>query len=109
MNLTRVFTWLAGMAAWVLALCAYAEYVYLLGFPDGYITELAAAERKLALVFIGVSVPWGAYLLFLGRIAAHRKVGDRFAVAVVLYLLFMLGAAVVDVYYQAHLADGSGG
>ncbi len=109
MNLNRVFACLSGLAAWGLAGFVYAEYIYFLGFPDGYITELGAAERKLAVVFIAVSVPAGAYLFYLGWIAAERKVGRRLAVTLALSLLFLLGVVVVEAYYQAHLTGGEGG
>ena len=109
MNLNRLFACLSGLAAWLLAGFAYAEYVYFLGFPDGYVTELGATERRLAIVFIAVSVPVGAYLLFLGWNATRRKLGGLLSVTAAFYLLLLLGVMVIDAYYQAHLTGGGGG
>ena len=109
MNLPRVFAGLSGLAALALAGFAYAEYVYFLGFPDSYVTELGAAERKLAVVFVVVSILVGAYLLYLGWIATRRKVDRRLAIIIALYGLFLFGIVVTDAYYQARLMGGSGG
>ena len=109
MNLPRVLACSVGLVALVLPLYVYAEYIYLLGFPDGYITALGAAERKLALVFIGSSLVLGSYLIYLGLIAGRRKMGARLVVAVGLYLLVLVGTAVVDYYYHGHLDGGGGG
>lgn len=108
MNLNRVFACLGGLAALVLVLFAYAECVYFLGFPDGHVTQLGAAERKLAGVFIVVSVPLSAHLLCLGWIATRRRVGRRLATAIVVYLLFLLGVAAVDAYCRSHMLGGGG-
>ncbi len=109
MNLHRVFACLGGLMALALAWFVYTEYIYFLGFPDGYVTEQGAAERKLAVVFIAVSVPVGAYLLYLGWIATRRKVGKGLAIIIALYLFFLFGVLLVDAYYHVHLPGGSGG
>ena len=109
MNSQRLLAWVSGLAAWALALFAYAEYVYFLGFPDGHITEQGAAERKLAIVLIGVSLLAGAYGLYLGWIAIRRQVGRRLAILIASYLFFLFGVMLVDAYYHAHLMGGRGG
>ena len=109
MNPHRVLAGLSGVLTLALAWFAYAEYVYFLGFPDGYITDQGAAERKLAIVFVVVSVLTGACLLYLGWVAARRKVGRRLAIIISLYSLFLFGVVLVDAYYHAHLMGGSGG
>ena len=81
----------------------------MLGFPDGHVTELDQAERRLAWVFIGGSVMSGAYLMYLGVVAGRKLVGSKLTVVAVLYLLMVVGAMLVDRYYQAHLMGGGGG
>ena len=109
MDLKRVFACLSGSGSLALAWFAYEEYIYFLGFPDGYISEVGAAERKLAIVFIAVSLPMGAYLLYLGCLAAERRTGGKLTTAIALYLFFVLGVVLADAYCQAHLVGGSGG
>lgn len=55
----QIVAYLAGCLALASALFIYAEYVHMLGFPDGFISELGYAQRKLAYVFIGISVITG--------------------------------------------------
>ena len=105
----RTLACLAGSFSLGASLYAYLGYVYMLGFPDNYITELGFAERKLAVVFIYVSVGMGAYLLYLGVLAGARELGGRLPVAVAIYLLFLLGVILIDCYCQAHLMGGEGG
>ena len=48
MILARSLACLLGLVTLILSFYIYEEYIRLLGFPDGYVTELGAAERKLA-------------------------------------------------------------
>ncbi len=109
MILSRSLACLLGLAALALSFYAYEEYIRLLGFPDGHVTPLGAAERKLAAVFIASSLPLGLYLLYLGTAAAPKKVRARLAITAGLYVLVLVGVVVVDRLLQARLDGGIGG
>lgn len=109
MALSRSAACLLGLVALALSLYVYEEYIALLGFPDGHVTQLGAAERKLAVVFIALSLPLGASLLYLGVLADSRKLGTRLVIAGSLYLLVLMGAVAVDYFLQVHLDGGGGG
>lgn len=105
----RLFACLLGLVALALSFYAYEEYIRLLGFPDGHITELGAAEKKLAVVFITLSLPLGSHLLYLGIAADPRKVGARQVVTVILYVLVLVGASAVHHFLETRLDGGIGG
>lgn len=109
MTLSRLMACSLGLVALTLSLYVYEEYIRLLGFPDGHVTELGAAEKKLALVFLALSLPLGSSLLFLGTLAAPGKVKGGLAVAGGLYVLVLVGTGVVDYLLQARLDGGGGG
>ncbi len=109
MKLNRIFAYLIACIALASALFAYMEYVYMLGFPDGYISELGYAQRMLAYVFIGMSVSLGSYFIYLGWTALRKKISKRLSIAALLYLIFIIGIAVVDYYCRLTLMDSAGG
>jgi polyferredoxin len=98
-----------GLAAAAASLLAYLSSVYMLGFPDGYITELGHAERRLAYIFIWVSVALAACFIYLGAVAARKAVGKMLSASVVLYLVFVVALSLVDSYYRSHLDNGVDG
>ena len=109
MILSRSLACLSGLVALGLSIYVYEEYIGSLGFPDGHVTELGAAEKKLAAVFIALSLPLGLHLLYLGTVADPRKVGARLVIAAGLYVLVLVGASAVDCLLQARLDGGVGG
>lgn len=109
MRLTRLAAYLLGCAAFALSCLAYTSYIYMLGFPDGSITELGYAERRLAYIFIGISLVSGLSFVYLGIIAGRKLIGKRLSLAVVLYLISIICLLLIDNYYRLHLMDGTGG
>jgi hypothetical protein len=85
------------------------EYIYLLGFPDGFITELGRAQRNLAYIFIGISVASASCFIYLGALASRKSIGRKLSVAVALYILSIVIIYSIDYYYRLHLMDGTGG
>lgn len=109
MKPTRLFAYLMAAVALASSLLAYLSYVHTLGFPDGHITELGRAERRLAYVFIGVSLVSASCFIYLGAAASRKRIGRKLSAAVVLYSVSVLALFLVDNYYRAHLDDGVGG
>src|SRR5262245_47393116 len=83
----RLVAYLMGGVAFVASFLIYMEYIYLLGFPDGFITELGYAERRLAYFFIGISLLFGLRFIYLGQIAPRRETGKKLAATLSLYLI----------------------
>jgi len=109
MKLNRIIAFLFAITTFAAAYLVYTEYVYLLGFPDGSITELEHAERGLAYAFIGISFLAGTYFVCLGWTAGRRKIEVKLGIAVTLYSLCVFGSWFIDSYFRANLMDGSGG
>jgi len=93
-----------------LALAAYAElqYVHQLGFPDGFVTELGAAERELALRFQLLSLLLLVWFLYLGLVSFGIDARRRVLYTAVLYAAAIGAFIAIDLYYQAHLVGGGG-
>lgn len=111
MKLNRIVAFSLGLSVLASTLLVYAEYVYMLGFPDGSITELGYAERKLAFIFIGISFVAAACFINLGAAAAaaEKKIGKKLSALVVLYLISVFCLFVIDNYFRSHLDNGAGG
>jgi hypothetical protein len=109
MNLNRILAYVLLCVAVVSSFLVYMEYIHLLGFPDGFITELGYAERRLAWIFIGVSLVLGWCFVYLGTIASRREVGKKLTAAIFAYLIFLISTLLIDYYYRSHLMDSAGG
>lgn len=109
MTLSRIVAYLLGCFAFVASILIYLEYIHWLGFPDGFITELDYAERRLAYLFIGISLLFGLCFIYLGQMASRMEIGKKLAATLVLYLVSSLTIALIDYYYRLHLMGGTGG
>lgn len=109
MKLNRAFAYLVGCIALISSFLVYMEYIHWLGFPDGFITELGYAEKRLAYIFIAISVILGSCFIYLGRMAARKEIGKKLSAAIILYLISIMIISLVDYYYHLHLMDGGGG
>ncbi|MCA1556940.1 MAG: hypothetical protein LC731_00170 [Acidobacteria bacterium] len=105
----RILAYLLGCIAIASSFLIYVEYIHGLGFPDGFITELGYAQRKLARAFIAISVISGLRFFYLGRIAPRKKIGKSLSVAVIVYLVAIVSTSLIDYYHRQHLMDGAGG
>lgn len=103
MNSKRITAYLIGCIAFVLPVLAYLEFISLLGFPDGFITELEYVERRLARIFIGVSVILGIHFFYLGGVATRKEIGKPLLVTIVLYLILILSIFLIHYYYYYYL------
>jgi hypothetical protein len=109
MKLIRIFAYLAGIATLAASFLFYLEFIRMLGFPDGFITELGYAQRRLAYIFIGASVISSVYFIYLGWMASRRAIGRKLSAALFFYLLAITGISLIDYYYRLHLPDSTGG
>lgn len=104
-----IFACTTGVVALVLSFIVYLDYVYLLGFPDGFISELGQAERKLAYIYILGSIVLSIYSIYLGWVALKKEISKNLFVIMFIYLIFILSLYFTDYYYRLHLADSTGG
>ena len=109
MTLSRIIAYLLGGVAFVASFLIYIEYIHQLGFPDGFITELGYAERRLAYLFIGISVLFGSCFIYLGQIAPRTEIDKKLAATLILYLISILSLALIDYYYHLYLMGSAGG
>lgn len=109
MKLNRLVAYLIGLTALAASLLVYLEYIYLLGFPDGFVTELELAEKRLAGIFIGTSVTLGTGFLYLGWMAAKKKISRMLFAAIIFYLIFITSVAFIDYYYHLNVLGSGGG
>jgi hypothetical protein len=109
MKMNRVFAYLIGCIAFASSFPMYMKYIHFLGFPDGFITELGYSERRLAQIFIGISVILGSYFIYLGRMASRKEIGKKLPAAIFLYLISIITISLIDYYYHLHLMGSAGG
>lgn len=108
MKRNRILAYLLGIIALITASFVFYTLRFK-GFPDGYLTELDRAERRLFSVYILVNIIAGLYCLYLGRIASEKRVGKRLLVVTLLYVILTAVIFVVDDYYILNLDNGIGG
>ena len=109
MKFDRIIAYLLGCIALASTYFIYMDYIYMLGFPDGFITELGYAQRRLARIFIGISIVLGAGFIYLGVVARRKEIGKKLFVAIILYAISITIVYLVDDYYRSHLMDSIGG
>ncbi len=109
MRLNRFLAYFIACIALLSSLFIYIAFIHGLGFPDGFITELGHAERKLACIFIGLNIFSASYFFFLGMVAHKKAIGNKLLVAMALYAIFIIAIFLVDNYYRSHLIGSGGG
>ena len=109
MKLNRIIAYLIGCLVLASSFFVYIEYIHLLGFPDGFITELEYAERKLAYLLIAIDIIFGSWFIYLGKLASKKKISKKLSTAIFLYLIFLVSIFFVDRYYKLHLVNSAGG
>jgi hypothetical protein len=109
MRLNPLYPFGLACVAFLLSFYALNQYVWFVGFPDGHITELGAAEQILATYFIRVSTVIGLWFVYLGISAFRAAVGKRTLYSCMLYLAVICVAIAIDRYLQSYLMDGAGG
>jgi len=109
MKLNRISAFLMVIITIIAAHSAYSKYIWLLGFPDGYITELGYAERKLANFFIIVNLILGLFFLYLGISSSKKYRRIMLLVSIILYIVITICLSIIDHNYQSYMDNGQGG
>lgn len=95
--------------ALALAMFAYLEFIAMLGFPDGFISELGRAQRRLAYMFIVGNILFSLYFMYAAwRGLKHRSIVTLWPVGLA-YMLMLTTLLLLNGYYQQTLRSGGGG
>ena len=109
MKFGRIIAFLLVLATGVAAAFVYLEYVYMPGFPDGFITELERVERMLAYVFIGINCAAGTAFAYLGRTMERPRRGLKLCVVAALYSMAAFCLLMIAAYFASFMDNGAGG
>ncbi len=99
---------LAGVA-FALIYHVFWEYVYFVGFPDGHVTALEAAEQPLAIYFNWINLVLGLWFLLLAIMARRFAIKKMFIYTAVLYVAIIVVAIAMDQRLASYLDNGQGG
>lgn len=100
-----------GLALLCLALIVYTweRYVAMQGFPDGFVSDLGAAEAQLAGLFQLASFFTLLWCLFLG-VASFSADTRKHVLLTAMFYAAVIGVCIaIGFYYQAHLTGDGGG
>jgi hypothetical protein len=87
----------------------FQEYILWFGFPDGFASELDAAEHTLASCFIWFSIAMGIWFLALGWQSLRAGIGKQLLYTCLLILLAATIAVAIDLYFRTYMMDSAGG
>lgn len=104
----RIIALLMACLAFILAFGVYMKYIYQLGFPDGFISDMAYAQKNLAYIFMAISVVVGLFFIYIAGINPKRMI-KTLGMTSVLYFLLILVALLLNSYYRSTLTGGTGG
>jgi hypothetical protein len=108
-RISPAFPFALALLCLALILYTWVRYVDGLGFPDGFVSDLGAAEGRLAGLFQLVSFLTFLWCMFLGVASFGGGTRKHVVFTAVLYAAVTGACIVIDFYYQAHLTGGGGG
>lgn len=109
MKTTSIIALVLGVVSFLLGFFVYMEYVYFAGFPDGHITELASAQKKLFTIFTEIDAAFGLWFFCLFAIGMRKKINKKLYITSILYILFIAAVFIINYHLSLHLDDGVGG
>jgi hypothetical protein len=107
-NWDRILAYFWAALTFGLSLTVYQQ-IQLLGFPDGYLTELDRAERVLGNIFFGINILAGMWFGFLGWEAARQRINRKLTVSIISHGIFVLIVYSIGLYLAQNLNSGGGG
>jgi hypothetical protein len=87
----------------------FQEYILWFGFPDGFASELDAAEHTLASWFIWFSLATGIWFLVLGWRSFRADISKQLLNTCILFLLAATITVTIDLYFRTYMMDSAGG
>lgn len=104
----RYLSYFFTLIALMLPVLGYLEYIYLLGFPDGFITEYGHTGRIFYFIFVWPILALGFYFIYLGWTSTKQKTHKKLAISIFIFILYIAIIAVIDHYLYTHLNHGQG-
>ena len=100
-----------GLIAAMLAVMwwVFKEHIEWVGFPDGYVAELDAAENIMAGWFCWFSFAMLVTLVLLIWRSFFAGIGRWLFLVVGLYILVAAGAVGLDMHFRTYMMDSRGG
>jgi H+/Cl- antiporter ClcA len=109
MKFKNIYPFALSILSFWAAVKLYFTFVFLLGFPDGFIAEREAAEEPLAIYLGWFFVAMGVVFLWLG-VRSHRADVKRPVIyACVLIVLVAAACGALDLHYRNTMMDSRGG
>ncbi len=89
--------------------CRQHGYVHMFGFWDGYTSELDRAENNLAKYIILIGLVVAGWFLYLAYVAYRVDIRRRLIWTSAVYGVVVALTLALDLYFQSHLRDSTGG
>lgn len=87
----------------------YLLSLRLMGFPDGYVTELERARRLYFYVYSGLSFVMGGWFVYRGWKAARQASSKATTLSILIYGALTAAVFLLDLYARHRLDGGAGG
>src|SRR5215831_2585044 len=102
MIIIRILAFIFCLLTIIVSIHCDLKYLYLLGFPDGHITELGMAERNLAYTVIGIDSILAIIYFYIGITKSSKYRLILFLAVTIVYVLIISYLFNLDLYYQLH-------
>lgn len=109
MNGNKIVAYISGVFALIISGYCYLCYLYMLGFPDGHLTELERAEKSLFTSFIIFNIILSGGFFYLGRPRSPINSSKKVYFILLLYIMVTITVFSIDYYFRQHLEHGGGG
>ncbi len=109
MKTMRVYPFALACLMLAIACWLFMKNVLMLGFPDGFIAELDAAERDLANWFIRFCLAMAVWFVGLGWLSFRADIKRKLTYSCMLFLLAAVIAIALDLHFRSYMMDSRGG
>jgi hypothetical protein len=79
----------------------------LLGFPDGFLTDLDRAQKPLFTLFITLNISIALWLIFFGSIAPRQNIRKKLSLTLIIHGLIALLFLLTNLYLTQHLRNSN--
>jgi hypothetical protein len=109
MKFRNIYPFALAIAMFWVAQKLYFTFVFMLGFPDGFIAERERAEEPLAIYLSWFFLTMGVVFLGLGAWSSRGAIGRPVIYACILIVLVTATGGAVDLYFRSFMMDSRGG
>ncbi|WP_441231792.1 hypothetical protein AB7828_28330 [Tardiphaga sp. 215_C5_N2_1] len=109
MRWKNVYPFAAACLLFALTFWLYMTRVMWLGFPDGFIAELDAAEAILVTWFNWFSIALGIWFVILGIRSFRNDIGRWSLYSSLLFVSVVVISLAIDRYFRSFMMDSAGG